>query len=140
MYVRYTYMYPFLAQVVAPAPVSPSAATEHRDVRQRGVHQYRLEVKQDAGQTPRQHGPPGQHHRRRSARHEPVDHLHVRGGRDTPSFERRTDATSGDPKRERLAGCCYRAHPATQHVYQRGSIRNDLHRWSHPMLRPSDSA
>ena len=51
MYVRYMYMYPFLAQVVAPAPVSPSAATEHRDVRQRGVHQYRLEVKQDARHT-----------------------------------------------------------------------------------------
>ena len=116
-----------------------AAVTEHRDGGQRGVCQYQLEVKQDARQTPSQHENPGQDHRRRSARHEPVDYLHVRGGRDKTSSERRTDATSGDPKHERLAGCCYRAHPATQHVYHRVSIHDSLYRWSHPVLGPSDS-
>ena len=87
----------------------------------------------------KKHETPCQYNSRRSAQHEPHDDLHVRSWRDKKSFEQGADTTSRNPSHKRLDGCCYRGHPATQHVYHRDPIRDDLHTWSHPMLRPSDS-
>ena len=60
-------------------------------------------------------------------------------GETTKSFERGADATVRNPSHKRMDGCCYRGHPATQHVYHRDPIRDDLHTWSHTRLRPADS-